>query len=180
MICVWNGSRSVLRRAAISSVRTTSLPSHTGISSSRILRSIRLAIVASVSPAELLSAQPAKSGRFKSCADSNRPIYTPELAISSLSGQFGGVVLSARLAFCACTTRVLTQFCGLCRRGVWVVQTGNATCADGIRCRNACCADYRANVLRIHATASCVQICMLGSMPLTPCHAVSAVPNDSP
>lgn len=164
MICVWNGSRSVLRRAAISSVRTTSLPSHTGISSSRILRSIRLAIVASVSPAELLSAQPAKSGRFKSCADSNRPIYTPELAISSLSGQFGGVVLSTRLAFCACTTRVLTQFCGLCRRGcglcrreMRLVQTGLdvATPAVPIIVRTFCASTQQPVVSRSACLVRC-------------------------
>lgn len=49
---MWNGSRSALKRVAISSVRTTLLPSRTGISLSRTHRSRRLAIATSVSPAD--------------------------------------------------------------------------------------------------------------------------------
>ena len=41
-------------------------------------------------------------------------------------------------------------------------------------------ASVSANVRRIHAIASFGQTCTHGSMPLTPCHAVSAVPSDRP
>ena len=53
-------------------------------------------------------------------------MFAPELTIFGLSGRFGGIVLSARLAFCVCTARVFNPI-------LWVVQMQGAGCAGGKR-----------------------------------------------